>query len=214
MATLLKRIIAIYSLLLLCFSLPVQGAEPCSKVPADWKLESQQTVGVLCADVLIQPGIEGVRKLRVFDSGKPAFESDAAALCQNCGGARGDPFQGIKWNGQILSVDNEGGSRESWVETWKIGKREQGWVIIGWDRHILDHLTMDMWSESVNALTGKATSQYQPGEPSCDVDPARCKNPASLKPRGNSCAIKQKSPPISQLTKLREQHFACGLKMP
>lgn len=90
----------------------------CATVGNGWFVESKASSGPLCADVLLmqsgqtEDSGEGTRKLRVFEGGKPSFESDDAALCKTCGGAMGDPFQGIEWKGHTLVVTNYGGSRE------------------------------------------------------------------------------------------------------
>ena len=214
MKNLCRTCLDLFPLALLGFCMQAQGAGPCAKVPAKWKFEVQATSGPLCADVLLQTGEEGSRKLRVYDSGKLAFETEEAALCKTCGGVMGDPFQGLRWNGQTLAVDNQGGSRESWDETWKFAKRDKGWVVIGWERTITDRLAGSIWSESVNALTGKAVVEYQPGEAECEADPAHCKKGAKPKGQKRSCSITTQSPSPSQIAQLRDQGFACGLKTP
>ncbi len=184
------------------------SGQGCAGVEKGWVLETKAVSGPLCADVLLVPSDqpenddEGTRKLRVFESGRPSFESTEAALCKTCGGAMGDPFQGIKWKGQTLEVSNYGGSRESWGETWKLAKREGRWIIAGWDRKAFDRMTLDTWSESVNTLTGKATARFEPGAES------------KKKPRQLSCTHKTGMLEISQLSTVREKEpFACGLEV-
>ena len=182
--------------------------QACVPVEKGWALEARAESGPLCADVLLQSPAkqegdnEGTRRLRVFEAGKPGFESDEAALCKTCGGAMGDPFQGIEWQGQTLAVSNYGGSRESWKETWKIAKREGRWVIAGWDRKSIDRMTLDAWGESVDTLNGKATASFEPGAES------------KKKPRKLSCPHKSRTPGVDQIGALREKEpFACGLKV-
>jgi hypothetical protein len=193
--------------------------DSCSKVPVNWKAESSAKSGALCADVLLKSDEEGTRKLRVFESGNLAFESDEAALCKTCGGMKGDPFQGLQWSGTTLAVDNWGGSRETWGETWKFSKRRLSWLVVGWDRAITDGLTGSVWKESVNALTHRATAEYQPGEEAtCEElsdKTAECTN-GKPKAKKYSCTARlhARNIEISQLKQLRENPFSCGLSTP
>jgi len=201
---------------LVCLSLipPAQAEEACAKVPAGWTIGTHAASASLCADVLLKADEEGTRKLRVFESGKLAFETDDAALCKTCGGTLGDPFQGIAWKGATLSVSNEGGSRETWGETWKFAQRDHRWVIIGWERNVTDRLTLSTWQESVNALTGKAEARYLPGEGECGEETAKCKKSDKMKEKKLSCAHPAKSPEADSVAKWRGQAFACGLQTP
>jgi hypothetical protein len=176
---------------------------------------TSQKSDALCADILLKLGAEGIRKLRVFESGKLSFETEDAALCTSCGGVAGDPFQGIKWNGSTLSVSNAGGSREAWDETWKFAKRDNRWVIVGWDRNISDQATGSTWLESVNALSGKAEARHKPGEGECPVSSKdNCKKSAPIKEEKLACAHPAKSPAAGSVKQWREKGFACGLKTP
>jgi hypothetical protein len=186
------------------------GGQGCAAAPKGWEIETEAVSGPFCADVLLekpaqaQPDSEneGARKLRVYEEGQPAFETDDAALCKTCGGVLGDPFQEIEWKKQTLAVRNFGGSRESWGETWKFAKRGGRWLIAGWDREYVDRATGDIWSESVNALTGKATADFEPGADS------------RKKPRHLACSHPTKTPEIRRLAVLREKEpFACGMKI-
>ena len=181
----------------------VQGAEQsCVPVPKGWEAETKAVAGGLCADVLFAADEEGTRKLRVYEAGKPAFETDEAALCKTCGGMLGDPFQDIAWIGQTLAVTNAGGSRESWGETWKFAKRKGRWLIAGWDRENLDRMTMDTWTDSVNTLAGKATAEFSPGEES------------KRKPKRLSCRHEGRVPAATEIGAVRDREpFACGMKV-
>jgi hypothetical protein len=132
---------------------------------------------------------------------------------------KGDPFQGLQWSGQTLAVDNWGGSRETWSETWKFSKRHKHWRVIGWDRSVTDTMTGSVWMESVNALSNKATADYQPGEnATCEEISGKTRECKNGKPKDKkfSCPaqIKPENIEISQLNKLRDQHFACDLITP
>ena len=217
MASLLNNVLNLLPLALLALTQPAQAEEACAKVPAGWTIGTHAASAALCADVLLKADEEGTRKLRVFESGKLAFETDDAALCKTCGGTLGDPFQEIAWKGATLSVSNEGGSREAWGETWKFAQRDNRWVIIGWERNVTDRLTRSAWQESVNALTGKAEARYIPGENGCKdsaEDAAKCKKSDKMKEKKLSCAHPAKSPDASTVAKWRGQAFACGLQTP
>jgi hypothetical protein len=206
-------------LAILSFPIQAYAEEACVKVPVDWNAEVSAKSGVLCADVLVKTDEEGTRKLRVFESGKLAFESDDAALCKTCGGMKGDPFQGLQWSGTTLAVDNWGGSRETWAETWKFSKRRLNWLVIGWDRTITDSLTGSVWTESVNAVTHRATAEYQPGEEAtCEEVSDKTTECMNGKPKAKkySCSarIHARNIEISQLKQLREHPFSCSLTTP
>jgi hypothetical protein len=208
---------SIICLVILTVVFPAAAEQTCDKVPAGWNSESYTKSGSLCADVLLKSDEDGIRKLRVFASGKLAFESDDTALCKSCGGVKGDPFQGIEWNGETLSVSNWGGSRYTWDETWKIAKKHNQWELIGWDHGTMDGLTLSTWTESIN--TRKAIAIYKPGEiAGCDEVADKAKDCKNGKPKVKTlkCNLKLESTmsEISQISKLREQPFACGLKMP
>jgi hypothetical protein len=209
----------IICLVMITAAFPAAAEQTCDKVPAGWNPEAYAKSDILCADALLKSDEDGTRKLRVFESGKLAFESNDTALCKTCGGVKGDPFQGIEWNGQTLSVSNWGGSRYTWDETWKIAKKHNQWKLIGWDHGIMDGLTLSTWTESVNTLTRKAVANYQPGETaSCEEVADKAKDCLNGKPKAKTlkCNIKFDSTmsEIRQISKLREKPFACGLKMP
>jgi hypothetical protein len=209
----------IICLVMVTVTFPAVAEQICGNVPAGWNPETYAKSGSMCAEVFLKSDEDGIRKLRVFESGKMAFESNDTALCKTCGGVKGDPFQGIEWNGQTISVSNWGGSRYTWDETWKIAKKHNQWKIIGWDHGTMDGLTLSTWTESVNTLTRKAIAIYKPDETSgCDEVADKAKDCLNGKPKAKTlkCNIKLDSimSEISQISKLREQPFACGLKMP
>jgi len=217
--SLMKKLFGMAYLTILTLTSPVFAEEACHKVPVNWNAESLAKSGVLCADVLLKSDEEGTRKLRVFESGNLAFENDDAVLCKTCGGMKGDPFQGLKWTGKTLAVDNWGGSRETWGETWKFSKRRLNWLVIGWDRNITDGLTGSVWAESVNAVTHRATAEYQPGEEAtCEEVSDKTTECTNGKPKAKkySCTarIHARNIEISQLNQLREHPFSCGLTTP
>lgn len=174
----------------------------CGPVPKGWQPEVRAAAGTLCADVLLGTDEEGTRKLRVYEAGRPAFESADAALCKNCGGVLGDPFQGIEWQGQTLAVSNYGGSRETWGETWKFAQRGGRWLVAGWDREYIDRAVGDVWTESVNTLAGKATANFEPGAES------------KRKARKLSCRRQGPAPGPGAVAGIREKEsLACGMKL-
>ena len=209
----------IICLVMITVTFPAVAEQICDIVPAGWNPEAIAKSGSMCADVLLKSDEDGTRKLRVFESGKLAFENEGTALCKSCGGAKGDPFQGIEWNGETLSISNWGGSRYTWHETWKIAKKHSQWKLIGWDHGTMDGLTLSTWMESVNTLTRKAIAIYQPGETAgCDEVADKAKDCINGKPKTITlkCNIKIDSTisEISQISKLRGKPLACGLKMP
>jgi hypothetical protein len=83
----------------------------------------------------------------------------------------------------------------------------------------MDGLALSTWTESVNTLTRKAIATYQPGDTaSCEEVADKAKDCINGKPKAKTlkCIIKLDSTmsEIRQISKLRVQPFACGLKMP
>lgn len=213
--------ILLSTLWLVILNLPSSAVaeQTCDKVPHGWNRETSVNTDNLCADVLLKSDEDGTRKLRVFESAKLAFESDDAALCKNCGGVRGDPFQGIEWRGRTLSVSNWGGSRFTWDENWKIAKKHGQWKLIGWERGTTDTLSLSNWTESVNTLTRTAIAAYEPGETAgCEELAENPKNCINRKPKPKSLKCKIKlgliDNTIGRIAKVRGKPFACGLKIP
>ena len=211
------RFLGLIPLVFVSLQATAQSKEPCSQVPTGWRFETQETAGILCADVLLKASADSTRRLRVFESGTLAFETDDAAMCATCGGTLGDPFGGIKWTGTTLSVGNDGGSNQTRNEIWKIAKRNSRWILVGWDRSIADRATSSVWKESVNALTGNANAEYTPGDGECNgasEDLAKCKAGEKMTPKKLICVHPAKSPLATTVKQWRELPFACGLKTP
>lgn len=198
-------------LALLAINFHAYGVESCSTVPTGWQLSREKTSDGLCADILQKNDEDGTRRLRIFDAGRLELETDDAALCVKCGGTLGDPFQGIEWKDRTLWVSNEGGSRETWGETWKLAKRGQRWVLIGWERNSKDRLTGSVWLESVNALSGKANAELQPGH--CDAK-EECGENKPSQPKKLACTYPAKSPDAQSIPQWRDKPYACGLGNP
>ncbi len=215
----MKTAVKIFCLVFLNPALSAIAEQSCDKIPSGWNSEYYANSSGLCADVLFKSDEDGTRKLRVFESGKPAFESDDIALCKTCGGVKGDPFQSVEWSGQTLSVSNWGGSRFTWDETWKIAKKHNEWKLIGWERGTTDTLTLSNWTESVNTLTRTAIAAYEPGEAaSCDDVADKAEDCIHHKPKAKSlkCKIKldSTSNEIRRIADIRERPYACDLKVP
>lgn len=67
-------------LVMITVAFPAAAEQFCGNVPAGWNPETYAKSSSLCADVLLKSDEDGIRKLRVFASGKLAFESDDTAL--------------------------------------------------------------------------------------------------------------------------------------
>ncbi len=75
----------IICLVMIAVAFPAVAEQTCGNVPAGWNPEAYAKSGSMCADVLLKSDEDGIRKLRVFESGKLAFESEDTALCKTCG---------------------------------------------------------------------------------------------------------------------------------
>ena len=61
-----------------------------------------------------------------------AASNDSVALCKNCGGVLGDPFQGIQIRGTRFTVMNYGGSSDRWEYsyTFDYSRRDRTWQLV------------------------------------------------------------------------------------
>lgn len=61
-----------------------------------------------------------------------AGRNDLVALCKNCGGAFGDPFEGVVIKGTRFTVMNYGGSADRWSYsyTFAYSRRDRNWQIV------------------------------------------------------------------------------------
>ena len=61
-----------------------------------------------------------------------AARNDEVALCKNCGGVMGDPFQGVTIKGTRFTVSNYGGSNDRWSYdyTFAYSQRDQTWQLV------------------------------------------------------------------------------------
>jgi hypothetical protein len=74
---------------------------------------------------------------------KSAGRNDLVAMCKRCGGAFGDPFEGVVINGTRFSVMNYGGSADRWsyTYTFNYSRRDRNWQLVRVDEshfHTLD----------------------------------------------------------------------------
>ena len=61
-----------------------------------------------------------------------AGRNNLVALCRNCGGAFGDPFEGIVIKGTRFTVSNYGGSADRWAYnyTFDYSRRDRTWQLV------------------------------------------------------------------------------------
>lgn len=61
---------------------------------------------------------------------KKVGESSEIVFCRTCGGMLGDPFQGIRYVGNLIYVTNYGGSRWRWSNEYRL-KYDEGkiWLV-------------------------------------------------------------------------------------
>lgn len=61
-----------------------------------------------------------------------AAKNDLAAMCKNCGGAFGDPFEGVVINKTQFTVMNYGGSADRWAYSYTFGysRRDRTWQLV------------------------------------------------------------------------------------
>lgn len=61
-----------------------------------------------------------------------AARNDLVAMCRNCGGAFGDPFEGVVIRGTRFTVMNYGGSADRWAYSYTFGysRRDQNWQAV------------------------------------------------------------------------------------
>src|SRR5688572_25581718 len=61
-----------------------------------------------------------------------AARNDLVAFCKNCGGAFGDPFEGVVIRGTRFTVMNYGGSNDRWSYsyTFNYSRRDKTWQLV------------------------------------------------------------------------------------
>jgi len=61
-----------------------------------------------------------------------AAHNDSVAMCKNCGGVMGDPFQGVEIKGTRFTVSNYGGSNDRWAYsyTFDYSRRDRTWQLV------------------------------------------------------------------------------------
>lgn len=61
-----------------------------------------------------------------------AARNDLVAMCRNCGGVFGDPFEGVTIRGTRFTVSNYGGSNERWSYNYMFAysRRDQNWQLV------------------------------------------------------------------------------------
>lgn len=66
------------------------------------------------------------------DSLSLAARNDVVALCKVCGGAFGDPFEGVVIEGTRITVMNYGGSADRWSYnyTFNYSRRDRNWQLV------------------------------------------------------------------------------------
>ena len=86
--------------------------------------------------------------------------TECIALCPQCGGIMGDPYQGIeKGKDGQLTVHNYGGSRYRWSVSYTIGWHNDAFHVVGIKRTTFDSLKPNSEEEeNLNLLTGVRTS--------------------------------------------------------
>lgn len=61
-----------------------------------------------------------------------AARNDLVAMCRNCGGVFGDPFEGVTVRGTKFTVSNYGGSNDRWAYsyTFAYSRRDRTWQAV------------------------------------------------------------------------------------
>ena len=62
----------------------------------------------------------------------PAARNNLVAMCKRCGGAFGDPFEGVVIQGKKFTVMNYGGSADRWSYsyTFSYSRRDRNWQLV------------------------------------------------------------------------------------
>ena len=68
---------------------------------------------------------------RTFSGYKTSAWTPEGVLCSGCGGAFGDPYAGLAFNKQVLTVKHFGGSNWKWTQNYTFRYQGGQWVLIG-----------------------------------------------------------------------------------
>ncbi len=68
-------------------------------------------------------------------TGKDGYKINTIALramkCKDCGGVYGDPYSGISFRGNVLTLDHYGGSAWRWSDSFVFRYQNKQWQLIG-----------------------------------------------------------------------------------
>lgn len=98
--------------------------------------------------------------IRDGDGFRSIQSTECLALCPQCGGIMGDPYQGVeKGNDGTITVHNYGGSRQRWSVSYTISWHHNAFHVVGIKRTSFDSLKPNTEEETtLNLLTGARTS--------------------------------------------------------
>ena len=105
-------------------------------VSGDFNCDGKKDYVVLTIDSVHEKIIgDAHRSLVILEGTSSGFKVSAvcnnAVLCNNCGGVHGDPYNGMKLKGNILSIFHYGGSSRRWAFTEQFQFKNGKWVEIG-----------------------------------------------------------------------------------
>ena len=115
------------------------------------------------------PESEGKRTLVMGladgDGYRSVQSSSCIALCVQCGGVMGDPYNGMAIRGaRSVRVTNAGGSRQRWSTHYTVAWRKDGFYVVGADLMVFDTLRPASETKvSINLLSGKYTRTGRDG---------------------------------------------------
>ena len=101
-----------------------------------------------------------VMGIREGSSFRAIQSTECVAMCPQCGGIMGDPYQGMETDKKgRLTVRNYGGSRQRWSVSYTIAWHKDAFQIVGVSRSSFDSLRPEQPEEvRLDLLTGTTTS--------------------------------------------------------
>lgn len=122
----------------------VQAALPADQTLLAWEAADLNRDGrpdaILVSEARVQEEDDGPRLLQVLlrqpdGKLKVAARSERAVMCRQCGGAFGDPFDGIDTQAGGFTLRHYGGSSWRWREDYRFAwsRRDQTWQLVAVD---------------------------------------------------------------------------------
>jgi len=140
--------------------------EGCGLLPSKAsRVLGKASTGELCADAIRFKDTFGTTLFRIYEGSEMLFETKEVIPCDQCVLHHKEPFRGITWNDETVTLHIQHGKKVIRLEDITLGKVEGHWKPLFWDRSIYEPKTTGEWFEQVDLQTHFARVQYRRNNP-------------------------------------------------